>query len=250
MYRLYGSWTGWMHNWLNDCAQRTRINGLQSLLWGRSLMQGHRTLAAALSEHRGLSHPYLVQSPCESLWSYIWTGRARLWRWTPVIYSSASDQRWKTNLFCWRRGGCQNQLTMLQALWLRPKWELVCCCWWNGLLWIHINPVLGGLQGCCLFLQRPKLMSECPRRKKMVRTRYSLSSVQSLSHVRLFVTPWLQHTRLPCPSPTPRVYSNSCPLHRWCHPTILSSVVPFSSHLWSFPASGSFQMSQLFALGG
>ena len=50
----------------------------------------------------------------------------------------------------------------------------------------------------------------------------------------------LQHARPPCPSPTPGVYSNSCPLSRWCHPTISSSVVPFSSHLQSFPASGSF----------
>ena len=58
----------------------------------------------------------------------------------------------------------------------------------------------------------------------------------------------LQHTRLPCPSPTPRAYSNSCPLSQWCHPTILSSVVPFSSHFKPFPASGSFPMSQLFAL--
>ena len=56
----------------------------------------------------------------------------------------------------------------------------------------------------------------------------------------------LQHSRPPCPSPTPRVYSNSSPLSQWCHPTISSSVVPFSSHLQSFPASGSFQMSQLF----
>ena len=60
----------------------------------------------------------------------------------------------------------------------------------------------------------------------------------------------LQHTRLPCPSPTPRVYSNSCPLSRWCHPTTSSSVVPFSSRLQSFPASGSFQMSQFFASDG
>ena len=60
----------------------------------------------------------------------------------------------------------------------------------------------------------------------------------------------LQHARPPCPSPTPRVYSNSCPLSQWCHPTISSSVVSFSSHLQSFPASGSFQMSQLFASGG
>ena len=59
----------------------------------------------------------------------------------------------------------------------------------------------------------------------------------------------LQHTRPPCLSPTPRVYSNSRPLSRWCHPTISSSVVPFYC-LQSFPASGSFQMSQFFASGG
>ena len=60
----------------------------------------------------------------------------------------------------------------------------------------------------------------------------------------------LQHTRLPCPSPTTRAYSNSCPSSLWCHSTISSHVVPFSSHLQSFPVSGSFQMSQLFASGG
>ena len=59
-----------------------------------------------------------------------------------------------------------------------------------------------------------------------------------------------QHTRPPCPSPTPRVYPNSRPLSWWCHPTISSSVGPFSSCLQSFPASGSFPMSQLFASGG
>ena len=60
----------------------------------------------------------------------------------------------------------------------------------------------------------------------------------------------LQHARPPCLSPTPRVYPNSCPLNQWCHPTISSSVIPFSSRPQSFPASGSFQMSQLFELGG
>ena len=60
----------------------------------------------------------------------------------------------------------------------------------------------------------------------------------------------LQHTRLPCPSPTPRVCSDSCPLRRWCHPAVSFSVIPFSSCLQSFPASGSFQMSQLFTSGG
>ena len=60
----------------------------------------------------------------------------------------------------------------------------------------------------------------------------------------------LQHARLPCPSPTPGACSNSRPLNRWCHPTILSSVVPFSSCLQSVPASGSFPMSQFFPSGG
>ena len=60
----------------------------------------------------------------------------------------------------------------------------------------------------------------------------------------------LQHTRPPCPSPTPRACSKSCPLSQWCHPTISSSVVPFSSHLQSFPATGSFPMNQFFVSGG
>ena len=74
--------------------------------------------------------------------------------------------------------------------------------------------------------------------------------IQLLSHIWLFSTPWMQHTRPPCPSATPRVYSNSCPSSRWCHPAISSSVIPFSSCPQSFPASGSFPMSQLFAWGG
>ena len=60
----------------------------------------------------------------------------------------------------------------------------------------------------------------------------------------------LQHVRPPCPSPTPGAYSNSCPWSRWCQPTISSSVIPFSSCLQSFPASGAFPMSQFFSLGG
>ena len=60
----------------------------------------------------------------------------------------------------------------------------------------------------------------------------------------------LQHGMLPCPSPTPGAYSNSCPLRQWCHPTISSSVVAFSSCLQSFPESGSFQMIWFFQSGG
>ena len=76
-----------------------------------------------------------------------------------------------------------------------------------------------------------------------------LSSVQSLSGVWLFVTPWMQHARHPCSSPTLGACSNSCPSCRWCHPTITSSVIPFSSCRQSFPASGSFPVSQFFTSG-
>ena len=79
----------------------------------------------------------------------------------------------------------------------------------------------------------------------------SVSSVQLFNCVRLFVKPHgLQHSRPPCSSPSPRVYSNSCLLSQWCRLTISSSVVPFSSCPQALPASGSFPMSQLFAWGG
>ena len=76
-------------------------------------------------------------------------------------------------------------------------------------------------------------------------------SVQ-FSHTCMSDSLWphgVQHTRPPCPSPTPGVHSNASPLSQWCHRTISSSVVPFFSHLQSLPALGSFQMSQLFASG-
>ena len=75
------------------------------------------------------------------------------------------------------------------------------------------------------------------------------SSVQSLSHIWLFGTPWTAAGQAPYPSPIPGVYTSSCPLSRWCHPTISSSVVPFSSRLQSFPASGFFQINQFFISG-
>ena len=82
-------------------------------------------------------------------------------------------------------------------------------------------------------------------------TRHFCSVLFSHSVVSDSLQPYeLQHSRPPCPSPTLGVYSNLCPLSRWCHPTISSSVVPFSSCPQSFPASGSFQRSQLFASGG
>ena len=80
---------------------------------------------------------------------------------------------------------------------------------------------------------------------KMINIKFSCSVVSN--SLRLH---GLQCARPPCPSPTPGVHSNSCPLSWWCHPAISSSVIPFSSYLQSFPASGSFQMSQLCASGG
>ena len=79
-----------------------------------------------------------------------------------------------------------------------------------------------------------------------------MASLVNFSHSVMSNSLWphgLQHTRLPSPSPTPRACSNSCPLSQWCHQTIWSSVVPFSSFPPSFPAWGSFLMSQLFELG-
>ena len=80
-----------------------------------------------------------------------------------------------------------------------------------------------------------------------------MPSWKQFSSVQLLRLLWplrLQHTKFPCPSPTPRACSNSCPLSRWCYPTISSSVILFSSCLQSFLALGSFQMSQFFTSGG
>ena len=78
----------------------------------------------------------------------------------------------------------------------------------------------------------------------------SLSTLQFSSLTQWCRTHGLQHARFACPSPTPKAQSNACPSSWWCHPTISSSVVPFSSCLQSFPASGSFPMSQSFSSGG
>ena len=94
---------------------------------------------------------------------------------------------------------------------------------------------------CCNIMTKLKWMRSC-----------FFSSVQfSCSVMSDSLWPHgLQHARLPCPSPAPGACSNSCPLNWWCHPTISSSVIPFSSHLQSFPASWSFPTSQFFTSGG
>ena len=99
------------------------------------------------------------------------------------------------------------------------------------------------------------LLSLFPRKHEILLYTFSFANIKkvqfSCSVVSNSLWPHgLQNTRLPCPSPTPRACSNSCTSSQWCHPTISSSVIPFSSCLQSFPASGSFQMSQSFASGG
>ena len=78
----------------------------------------------------------------------------------------------------------------------------------------------------------------------------TLPPIQFSSLTQSCLSPRTEHARPPCPSPTPRASSYSCPSSQWCHPTISSSAVSFSSHLQSFPASGSFPMSQFFTSGG
>ena len=121
----------------------------------------------------------------------------------------------------------------------------------------------GGVQETCALVdtlvRQPSLKREC----RSTRDQCALSAfyLEPLSRALLllfshsFVSDYLlphglQHPRLPCPSPASRACSNSCPSSRWCHPTISSSVVPFSSCPQSFPASGSFPMSQFFESGG
>ena len=112
-------------------------------------------------------------------------------------------------------------------------------------------------KGPSLFLSSNKLfqwhshsLKRCLKKQVHISWVRKFSSVQSLTQLCPTLQPHeLQHARPPCPSPTPGVHPNSCPLCWWCHPAISSSVVPFSCPQ-SFPASGSFPMSQLFASGG
>ena len=103
----------------------------------------------------------------------------------------------------------------------------------------------------CHFKNIDGSRGQCAKWNKSDRERHQ--SVSQFSHLVVSDSlgpQGLQYIRPPCPTPTPGVYSNSCPLTQWYHPTISSSLIPFSSHLQSFPVSGSFQMSQFFSSGG
>ena len=122
---------------------------------------------------------------------------------------------------------------------LIKKWNASWKCWLIS--YLNLGNKIQDLLSC----PKPNFSDIGGRKMRisLVQFSHSVTSNSLWSH-------GLQHARPPCPSPTPRVYSNSRPFNRWCHPTISSSVIPFSFCLQSFPASGSFQMSQLFASGG
>ena len=130
--------------------------------------------------------------------------------------------------------------------WMFFRRFLVCSQTWNPLPYVFVID-------CFPLAPQPYLPPEksvC-RSRAIVRTGHRTTVQFSCSVISDSLWPQgLQHARLPCPSPAPGAYPNSYPLHWWCHPTISSSVVPFSSCLQSFPASGSFPVSQFFSSGG
>ena len=135
-------------------------------------------------------------------------------------------------------------------------WENRRVCW--SLIWVFAwgwGTVLLGISSddnytCPAHWPWPWAAPECVQLMVFSKNFFSVScSVQSLSCVRLFVTPWTAALQASLSINNSRVDSNSCPLSQWCHPTISSSVVPFSSRLQSFPASGSFPVSQFFSSG-
>ena len=163
-------------------------------------------------------------------------------------------------LFAWCvRRGTAVDFQVNKATWqetpelplVRGKWEAVCPVKLPKQRVITFHLVKFSSRVCISALERLVVMNEMIWYLKLIPNQV-LSKLQSWSSVAQSCSTLFNpmDARLSCSSPTPGVYSNSCPLSRWCHPTISSSVVPFSARLHSFPASWSFQMSQLFTSGG
>ena len=179
--------------------------------------------------------------------------------WTPVWSPTSEAEFWGEEertalLLCQAQGTEQAHAIETES---QPRWVQ------GGVLWQLFKGAVADRSGCVQGLRHS--MSSSWQRLKLKGSLVPLILPQVVSQQLL---PWfrsvqcshsvvsislrphgLQHARPPCPSPTPGVHPNSCPLSRRCHPTISSSVIPFSSCLQSFPASGSLQMSQLFTSG-
>ena len=180
-------------------------------------LSAEATLLTLTPGTEGKPRPALDPLAAKPSWSYSCTESLLLW-WS----CSGSRRRYPPKGWLWssRRAEKEDEILVKTSHFIIPVWHLV----WSLSGWLE----------------------------KIFKHVVSLQSVQFSCSV--LSDSWrphgLQHARPPCPSPTLEVYSSSCPFSWWCHPTTSSSVVPFSSHLQSFPASGSFQMSQLYASGG
>ena len=154
-----------------------------------------------------------------------------------MIWATVSSQ----SRFCWLYRAspslaAKNIINLISVLTIRwcPCVDLLLCCWKRVFAMTSMFSWQNSVSLCPVSL--------CTPRPSSVQFSCSVVSHSLRPHE-------LQHARPPCPSPTPGLHPNPCPLSRWCHPTISSSVIPFSCPQ-SFPASGSFPMSQFFASGG
>ena len=175
--------------------------------------------------------------------------------------SSHCPQKLPTNLPFWEWTSLCYDVKLLNFKLLRSKDHSLL---WREmfykltLLWYHGGGAEWRVGSCLehfflLFSLLKRVINEPMTENNIFETQYFLANSVQFSHSVVSDSLWPhepQHTRSPGPLPVPGAYTSSCPLSRWCHPTISSSVIPFSSCLQSFPTSGSFQMSQLFASGG
>ena len=184
-------------------------------------------------------------------------GRHQIVIFVPISKFAATYLYAFSTVYCWFQkfgGYCYLYCRNLSWLGSQGYWGTVHQCWlgrvarvgyFNQFASPNISKLLSPFVAPSLPLPHPLCPQVCSLCLHLHSVQFSCSVVSD--------SLWphgLQHTRPPCPPPTPRACSNSCPLSQWCHPTISSSVVPFSSWPHSFPASGAFQMSQLFASGG
>ena len=207
--------------------------------------------------------------PCNQWSSSLWWVICYKWNWIPrVVQERSLDSTWGCN-------GCSVAKSS-PTLWdhmdcSMPSFPVLHCL--TEFAQIHVHWVSDAIQSSHHLLPPSPLALNLSQHQSLFQWVSSLSSGQSnrtstsvlpiktqgwfpfsslqlLSCVHFLQPHGLQHARLPCPSPTPGACANSCPSSQWCHPTISSSVVPFSSCLQSFPASGSYSMSQFFSSGG
>ena len=226
---------------------QTNTGSTQAFLW-----LGLRTGTTSLQLHYLDKTKSQVQLSWEvTLWISVDTEKAKLWPYLQSHLNGKKAYRIKIYINAEFIGYFTIEMFSPKHISLRCEWN------WPA----DVHPMVCTTKICPPVPRRPQSIAWIIVPWRMTRmweercfsNESDCISLAQFSHAVMSDSLWphgLQHTRPPCPSPTPRVYSNSSPLSRWCHPTISSSIVPFSSCLRSFLASGSFQMSQLFPSGG